>query len=140
MGASMRRLVLLCSAVAFVCAIGAADAQAQQQPVKQTGARQEAAQKPAAPTQDTRSRYKRDDTPAAVYDLILSAGSGIGSSGTPVAIANVATLDATTNMGVIHVADGSARPGCARQGVSLVEEVVGGEVFDQVADAALDGE
>ena len=62
----MRRLVLLCSAVAFVCAIGAADAQAQQQPVKQTGARQEAAQKPAVPTQDTRSRYKRDDTPAAV--------------------------------------------------------------------------
>jgi hypothetical protein len=40
--------------------------------------------------------------------VLLSAGSGIGTSGTPVDIANVATLDATTNTGVINVADGTA--------------------------------
>jgi hypothetical protein len=40
--------------------------------------------------------------------VILSAGSGIGTLGTPVDIANVATLDATTNTGVIDVADGTA--------------------------------
>jgi lipoprotein NlpI len=61
----MRRLVLLLSALVFVGAIGAADAQTQQ-PVKRTTARQKAAQKPATPPPDTRPRYKRDDTPAAV--------------------------------------------------------------------------
>src|SRR6478609_7212907 len=65
MGASMRRLVVLLSAFVLVSAIGAADAQTQQ-PVKRSSARQKAAQKPAAPPPDTRPRYKRDDTPAAV--------------------------------------------------------------------------
>ena len=40
--------------------------------------------------------------------VVLSAGSGIGTSGTPVNIANVATLDATTNTGVIDVTNGTA--------------------------------
>ena len=40
--------------------------------------------------------------------VFLSAGSGIGVSGTPVAIANVATLDATTNTGDINVNNGAS--------------------------------
>src|SRR3954462_2755230 len=66
MGANMRCLVLVCSVFALVCATSAADAQAQQQPVKRTSARQKAAQKSAPAPMDTRPRYKRDDTPAAV--------------------------------------------------------------------------
>jgi hypothetical protein len=42
--------------------------------------------------------------------VILSAGSGIGVSGTPVNMANVATLDASTNTGDIDVNNG-ASPG-----------------------------
>jgi len=59
----MRRVVLLLSAVFFVSAIGAADAQSQQ-PEKRVTARQKAAQKPATP--ETRPRFRRDDTPAPV--------------------------------------------------------------------------
>jgi lipoprotein NlpI len=58
----MRCLVLLLSTLVFVSAIGAADAQARQR----VSTRQKAAQKPATPAVDTRPRYKRDDTPAAV--------------------------------------------------------------------------
>src|SRR5947207_1064065 len=65
MGASMRRLVLLLSTFVLVSAIGAAQAQTEQ-PAKRTSARQKAAQKPATLAPDTRPRYKRDDTPAAV--------------------------------------------------------------------------
>jgi lipoprotein NlpI len=61
----MRRLVVLLSAFVFVSATGAADAQTAQ-PAKPASARQKAAQKPATPPPDTRPRYKRDDTPAAV--------------------------------------------------------------------------
>jgi lipoprotein NlpI len=61
----MRRLVVLLSAFVLLSAIGAADAQTQH-PVKRSSAHQRAAQKPATPPPDTRPRYKRDDTPAAV--------------------------------------------------------------------------
>ena len=40
--------------------------------------------------------------------VVLSASSGIGTSGTSVDIADVATLDATTNTGVIYVTNGTA--------------------------------
>ena len=40
--------------------------------------------------------------------VILSAGSGIGTSGTSVDIADVATLDATTNTGGIYVKNSTA--------------------------------
>ena len=61
----MRRLVLLCSAFAFVCAVGVADAQTQP-PAKRAVAGKKNAAAKAAPAPDTRPRYKRDDTPAAV--------------------------------------------------------------------------
>jgi len=62
----MRRLVLLCSAFVFVCAAGLADAETQSAaPAKRAVAgKKNAAAK--APPPDTRPRYKRDDTPAAV--------------------------------------------------------------------------
>ena len=40
--------------------------------------------------------------------VVLSAGSGIGTSGTSLDIADVATLDATTNTGDIYVTNGTA--------------------------------
>jgi lipoprotein NlpI len=61
----MRRLVVLLSAFVLVSATGAADAQTAQ-PVKPASARQKAGQKAATPPPDTRPRFKRDDTPAAV--------------------------------------------------------------------------
>jgi lipoprotein NlpI len=65
MGANMRRLVLLCSAFAFLCATGAADAQtAPAASGKRTAAAKKGATAPAPV--DTRPRYKRDDTPAAI--------------------------------------------------------------------------
>lgn len=60
----MRSLVLLLSALVVVSAIDAVDAQTQQ-PVKRTTASQKAAPR-TVPPPDTRPRYKRDDTPAAV--------------------------------------------------------------------------
>ena len=60
----MRRLVLLCSCLAFVAAIGAADAQTQPAQPKRSASRKTAV--PATPPVDTRPRYRRDDTPAAV--------------------------------------------------------------------------
>jgi lipoprotein NlpI len=66
MGANMRRLVLLCSAFAFLCAVSAADAQAQSAaPAKRSASKKTNAAK-AAPPPDTRPRFKRDDTPAPV--------------------------------------------------------------------------
>src|SRR5688572_19202856 len=63
----MRRLVLLCSAFALVCASGAADAQTQAAaPAKRAVAGKKGAAATAAPPVDTRPRYKRDDTPATV--------------------------------------------------------------------------
>jgi lipoprotein NlpI len=62
----MRRLVLLCSAIAFLGASGAADAQTQPAgSAKRAVAAKKGAAAPAAPV-DTRPRYKRDDTPASV--------------------------------------------------------------------------
>ena len=61
----MRRLVLLCSAFAFLCAIGAADAQTQTVPAKRAATKKSSAAA-AAPAPDTRPRYKRDDTPAPI--------------------------------------------------------------------------
>ena len=61
----MRRLVLLCSAFAFLCASGAADAQT----APATSGKRTASTKKGAvglASVDTRPRYKRDDTPAAV--------------------------------------------------------------------------
>jgi|GEM_PF-1278125 len=61
----MRRLVLLCSAFAFLCASGTADAQTQPATsAKRAGAAKKGAATPAAPVD--RPRYKRDDTPASV--------------------------------------------------------------------------
>ena len=61
----MRRLVLLCSVFAFVCAFDAAEAQTQSAaPVKRAASKKTAA--PATPPPDTRPRYKRDDMPAPV--------------------------------------------------------------------------
>jgi len=62
----MRRLVLLCSAFAFLCTGGAADAQPQPANAakRAVGAKKGAAA--AAVPADTRPRYKRDDTPATV--------------------------------------------------------------------------
>src|ERR1043165_4397411 len=70
MGANMRRiglllLLLLLSVFFLAGAIDAADAQTTQ-PLKRNSVRQKAAQKPATPPQDTRPRFKRDDTPAPV--------------------------------------------------------------------------
>lgn len=60
------RLVLLCSAFAFLCVSSAADAQTQPAASTQrTAAAKKDAAKPAVPP-DPRPRYKRDDTPAAV--------------------------------------------------------------------------
>jgi len=60
----MRRLVLLCSVLAFVCATGAADAQTKPAaPAKRTASKKSSV--PAAPP-DARPRYKRDDTPVPV--------------------------------------------------------------------------
>jgi lipoprotein NlpI len=61
----MRRLVLWCSAFAFLCASSAADAQAQSAPSAKGAGKKGAAATAAAPV-DTRPRYKRDDTPAPV--------------------------------------------------------------------------
>lgn len=62
----MRRLVLLCSAFVFLCVSSAADAQTQPAAsAKRTAAAKKDAANPAPPP-DTRPRYKRDDTPAAV--------------------------------------------------------------------------
>ena len=62
----MRRLVLLCSTIAFLCAGGAADAQTQPaNPAKRPVAGKQGAAATAAPV-DTRPRYKRDDTSASV--------------------------------------------------------------------------
>jgi lipoprotein NlpI len=66
MGANMRRLVLLCSAIAFLSASGAADAQTlPANPAKRAGGAKKGAAATATPV-DTRPRYKRDDTPASV--------------------------------------------------------------------------
>jgi lipoprotein NlpI len=79
----MRRLVLLCSAFAFLCVTSAAGAQTQPvasaQPAtakkgnakhaagtRRAAAPQKNAAQPAPPPVDTRPRYKRDDVPAAV--------------------------------------------------------------------------
>src|SRR5207302_10071721 len=64
MGANMRRLALLCSAFAFLCAVGATDAQMQAAPAKHSASKANAAT--ATPPPDRRPRYKRDDTPATV--------------------------------------------------------------------------
>src|SRR5215218_3923997 len=64
MGANMRRLVLLCSAFAILCVAGAAEAQTQS-PTKRAVAAKKGVAPPSA-TVDTRPRYKRDDTSAAV--------------------------------------------------------------------------
>lgn len=62
----MRRLVLLCSAIAFLCASGAADAQTQPaSAAKRAVAGNKGATTTAAPA-DTRPRYKRDDASAPV--------------------------------------------------------------------------
>jgi len=61
----MRRLVLLGSAFALVCALGAGAAQAQSAASAKRAASKKSAA-PLAPAPDTRPRYKRDDTPAAV--------------------------------------------------------------------------
>ena len=61
----MRRLVVFCSCLAFVGAIGAADAQTQAPaPAKRAASKKTTA--PAAPPVDTRPRYRRDDIPAPV--------------------------------------------------------------------------
>lgn len=61
----MRRLVLLCSCLAFLCATGAAGAQTQPvAPAKRAASKRTAT--PPAPPPDTRPRLRRDDMPAAV--------------------------------------------------------------------------
>jgi lipoprotein NlpI len=65
MGANMRRLVLLCSAFAFVCAASVADAQTRPHAKRAVAGKKNAAAK-AAPAPDTRPRFKRDDMPAPV--------------------------------------------------------------------------
>ncbi len=61
----MRRLVLLCSAFAFLCALGGAEAQTQSAaPAKPSTARKKSTAQ--TPPPDTRPLYKRDDAPAPV--------------------------------------------------------------------------
>lgn len=61
----MRCLVLLCSCFAFLCATGAAGAQAPSAPPAKRAASKKTVTPPATPV-DTRPRYKRDDMPAPV--------------------------------------------------------------------------
>ena len=63
----MRRLVLLCSAFAFLCATASADAQTQPATsAKRTVSGKKGAAVTVPPLADTRPRYKRDDAPAPV--------------------------------------------------------------------------
>lgn len=62
----MRRLVLLCSAFAFLFATGMPDVGAQTAAPVKRAASKKSSKAAKGPPSDTRPRYKRDDTPAAV--------------------------------------------------------------------------